>query len=633
MKSETLDVQQVFQDRRQYRVPFYQRAYVWTRDEQWEPLWNDVVEKAETRAAGEKPTPHFLGAIVLEPQARTGLRGVETYHIIDGQQRLTTLQYFLAAVVIVVREIGHDGLLPLLEGCAWNPNPETMQNADIERFKVWPTFRDRAAFKKAMVAKDCEALRESFPESFTQNQSLRKVGIEHPLALEAIWYYREKIEGWLDEIGDEADTRQSRLEQLAEALLRDLRLVSISLDESDDAQVIFETLNGRGAELHATDLIRNFIFMRADRENADSEVLYDTLWSPFEGPFWSEDQRRGRLRKPRLDWFIQSALQAELGDAVEIGKLYAEYRKFGLGKSKPIPAESQLQLLTKYADAYQQFTLGSGDAPIGEFGRQMANWDVAPTHALVLRVAVSGLSEADQKELFRMISSYLVRRAFCGLTTKNYNNLFLQLLRRFTGSGASLAAFQTTLAAQDSTASRWPTDDEFRHSWLNEPAHVRLGDVARVRFVLAELENGMRTARTEDLFRLGQAGLDVDHVLPDKWYTHWALNGDVVTAEEAGKAFFVSLSEGNPDGRAQAILVRERKKATIGNLTLVHYGVNRSLQNGPFDKKREAFFKESNLHLNRTLMVAGDWNEDAIDTRGRALFEIALKIWGGPKLS
>ncbi|MBV9565823.1 MAG: DUF262 domain-containing protein [Bradyrhizobium sp.] len=70
IKSETIAIQQVFQDRRQYRVPFYQRAYVWTKEEQWEPLWNDVAEKAEARGNGENPPPHFLGAIVLEPQHR-----------------------------------------------------------------------------------------------------------------------------------------------------------------------------------------------------------------------------------------------------------------------------------------------------------------------------------------------------------------------------------------------------------------------------------------------------------------------------------------------------------------------------------------------------------------------------------
>ena len=104
MRSETIPVQQVFQDRRQYLVPFYQRAYVWNKEEQWEPLWTDIAEKAEMRSKGDTPAPHFLGAIVLEPQARRGLRGVETYHIIDGQQRLTTLQYLLAAFAVAARD-------------------------------------------------------------------------------------------------------------------------------------------------------------------------------------------------------------------------------------------------------------------------------------------------------------------------------------------------------------------------------------------------------------------------------------------------------------------------------------------------------------------------------------------------
>ena len=92
MDSRTYTVHQIYQDRRQYRVPFYQRAYVWNREEQWEPLWVDIQEKAEIRLQGGKPVPHFMGAVVLEPQKRAGLLGVERHHIIDGQQRLTTLQ-------------------------------------------------------------------------------------------------------------------------------------------------------------------------------------------------------------------------------------------------------------------------------------------------------------------------------------------------------------------------------------------------------------------------------------------------------------------------------------------------------------------------------------------------------------
>ena len=76
MHSTTVTVQQIYQDRRQYRVPFYQRAYVWNREEQWGPLWEDIRDKAEARIQDNKPVPHFMGAVVLEPQKKLGLLGV-----------------------------------------------------------------------------------------------------------------------------------------------------------------------------------------------------------------------------------------------------------------------------------------------------------------------------------------------------------------------------------------------------------------------------------------------------------------------------------------------------------------------------------------------------------------------------
>lgn len=172
-----------------------------------------------------------------------------------------------------------------------------------------------------MTAATRNELQEVFPAHFTEKNNLRKIGVEHPPVLAAIWYFAEEIEKW---VGDE--NVAAGLECLAESILRDLKVVSIMLEAEDDAQIIFETLNGRGAELHASDLIRNFIFMRADREppepgKADAETLYETMWRGFEGSFWTEQQRRGRLNRPRLEWFMQSALQAELSSEIDIGRL------------------------------------------------------------------------------------------------------------------------------------------------------------------------------------------------------------------------------------------------------------------------------------------------------------------------
>ena len=234
-----------------------------------------------------------------------------------------TLQYVLAALAITLRETQACALLSLVESCLSNSNIETMESPELEVFKVWPTYRDREAFKRAMAAKTLDDLRVSFPASFTKGQHLKKIGIHHPPALEAIWYFTEQLVEWIGHNGETGIA--ARIKAIVEAVLRDINMVSISLGEDDDAQVIFETLNGRGAQLHATDLIRNFIFMRADREGSAASNLYDSFWRPFEGTFWIEEQRRGRLTRPRLEWFLQTSIQAELGEEVDVGRLYVGY--------------------------------------------------------------------------------------------------------------------------------------------------------------------------------------------------------------------------------------------------------------------------------------------------------------------
>lgn len=629
MKSETLSIQQLFQDRRQYRVPFYQRAYVWNREDQWERLWSDIQDKAEARLLESKPIPHFLGAAVLEPQPRHGLLGVEALHIIDGQQRLTTLQYVLAALAITLRGRQETALLSLVDGCLRNPNPETMKKPEMEKFKLWPTFRDQQDFRKAMDAQSLDELRQRFPSSFTQGGQLRKIGMDHPPALEAIWYFNDRLEGWLKD--DEASYAH-RINAVTEAVLRDLSIVSISLGEEDDAQVIFETLNGHGAQLHATDLIRNFIFMRADREGASAGQLYDTLWSPFETVFWTEEQRRGRLKRPRLEWFMQTSLQAELGEEIDVGRLYVGYRTFAIGHKAQVTAADQLTILNRYSEHYRQLVTGSGDTPIARFGRRIAPWEASTAHALALLIAKSGGNTGDQKSMFDMIVSYFVRRAVCGLTTKSYNKIFIQQLKQLAAGSLTPSALQTSLAKLDGDASRWPTDEEFRKSWTEASIYQGNLDATQTKAVLVELEEAMRTNKSEELFVLGVDSLDVDHILPTSWFEHWPLpDGTLADPSEVSAATLASYSDKPAPERLTAIFRRERCKTRLGNLTLLHYGVNRSVQHHAFEKKRKELFAHSNLHLNRELMLLGDWNEAAIEARGQASFELAKQIWRGPR--
>ena len=266
MKSETLTIQQIFQNQRQYRVPFYQRAYVWTQRNQWSALLEDIFEKAQSRLSGTKPTPHFLGAVVLEPQLKNSFLGVDTIHIIDGQQRLTTLQYILASIRLSLRATGLSELEGLVLTCLKNTNEATMRNKKVECFKLWPTFRDQTHFIQSLNVDNIDDLRNVFSDSFTQHGTLRK-HFNHPPSLEALWFFTEAFIKW---IKIENRSPQENAVALIEAGLTDLKLVSIFLEAEDDAQIIFETLNGRGAELHATDLIRNYIFMCAEHENINT---------------------------------------------------------------------------------------------------------------------------------------------------------------------------------------------------------------------------------------------------------------------------------------------------------------------------------------------------------------------------
>lgn len=109
MKTSILTPKELFQKDVRYTIPPFQRPYVWKSEEQWEPLWEDVRNLAEDyldelkradndRVAAERETrSHFLGAVILK-QVLTAARDIEEREVVDGQQRVTTLQLLLNAV-------------------------------------------------------------------------------------------------------------------------------------------------------------------------------------------------------------------------------------------------------------------------------------------------------------------------------------------------------------------------------------------------------------------------------------------------------------------------------------------------------------------------------------------------------
>ncbi|WP_076989240.1 DUF262 domain-containing protein [Actinosynnema sp. ALI-1.44] len=251
MQASTLTPQKLFEPQVRYVIPVFQRPYVWKIEKQWEPLWADVRAVAEELldAAGgsgsQAVPPHFLGAVVLDQQqSPSGYIAVR--HVIDGQQRLITLQLLLNATRQVTEHHGRSRDTALLATLV--RNPEHVVDSDDELLKVWPISADRGAFQSAM-------------DSDREND-----GGEH-LVSQAIAFLRDRITAWaLDSNGQ--TTPEQRLQALTMTLAQHLKLVVIDLEPGDNAQAIFEALNDRGSPLLAADLIKNAVFQAAERQGA-----------------------------------------------------------------------------------------------------------------------------------------------------------------------------------------------------------------------------------------------------------------------------------------------------------------------------------------------------------------------------
>ena len=142
METQVRTPQMVFMQPQRLIVPLFQRPYVWNEDDQWEPLWNDVMRVAKRLIGepGKRHQPHFLGAVVLQ-QVPNASGTMQERTIIDGQQRLTTLQLLLDALHRELKAAGAHQPAMRIETLVMNPQPVWERPED--QFKVWPTNRDR----------------------------------------------------------------------------------------------------------------------------------------------------------------------------------------------------------------------------------------------------------------------------------------------------------------------------------------------------------------------------------------------------------------------------------------------------------------------------------------------------------
>lgn len=657
MKAGPIVVGQLLQNRNRYSVPIYQRNYVWTRQKQWEPFWSDIRTKAIERLAGrEQRYSHYMGAVVLEARGGFSARRVPTFQVVDGQQRLTTFQLFLAAARDYAVSIGHKSAAENIGRYLLNTDPHLMEEPKVEVFKVWPTEQNREMFTTIVTGGRAQiraAYREHFYASRDQIYDYRTT----PRMIASYGYFYDRIkeaverDSLQDELfepqeisapettdtvvegveltnDDESDLpREIKLDAIWQSLVEEFRVVEIVLEDGDDAQVIFETLNERGEPLLAADLVRNHIYHRAEERDGreKAEEIFKALWGGFEDPFWGLEEKQGRYKKQRIEFFLGNYIAAQTATEVTITKLFSEYKAF----LKKVPFESveaELKELTRFGIIYRELVERSPNTTLGRFAKRLSPWDVTTVFPLVMQVwARPEPEDADKAAMLNILMSFLVRRAVCGLTPKNYNKLFLGTISALNKSGWSGAALESFLKRQTSESGRWPRDDEFKRNWVRSPMYAQL-QPARTRSILEELERAKRnkfheTAELKD-------GLTVEHILPGEWRTHWPLAGGV---EPSAHDYMMALWATYEDDTAIGQIVRRnRLKHSIGNLTLLTQPLNSTISHGPFAAKRAALQSPqygSLLVLNREVTSHSEWDEAAIEKRATDLFDLARTVW------
>ncbi len=544
----------------QFVIPVFQRDYKWQAEPQCAQLWRDVLRAART--SGEHG--HFLGSVVYIATGDSQA-GFTRWLLIDGQQRLTTLTLLAAALRDHIKDSG------------WIGGEDDPTAKRIEAYFLKNVQEEGDREQKLVLRRHDQA---------TLRALLDRTGLPHGASeriRENYKYFREHL---LE--ANPADVYKG---------IGRLEIVDVALDrQTDDPQLIFESLNSTGVDLSQSDLIRNFILMRLPEK--EQTRLYEAYWSKIEELF--------RGSEWTFDAFARDyvALRTRSSKQEKASEIYYAFREFFMQLNATSGSlEENLVDMLRHARYYAAFGLGRGVT--GELQRSLAGLrhllDVPGI--LVMRLFechdyAKTLSDQEFLDALALIESYVLRRAICGSQTRGYWQTFASLAYRI-GDTTPLIDLKVALARQHENY-RFPLDKEFERA-LKER---NLYGLRVCRFLLEGLENHDTREPTNT------SGYSVEHVLPQN--------------ERLSLEWRTMLGE-NWKETQNTWLHR------LGNLTLTGY--NSKYSDRPFDEKKsiEGGFDYSSVRLNKYIREQPAWAAEEIRVRTDMLAERATKIW--PALS
>ena len=595
----------IFSLPQQLMVPLFQRPYVWDEENQWAPLWADIRRLAEHQLAHPgAPATHFLGAVVIQA-AESNFGAMQAWSIIDGQQRLTTLQVVFDAAASALDVLGFDQLHGQLEALTHNPGV-FVGDGDVA-LKLRHSNRDRVAYDEVMLADP--------PVSYDELQH------HSSLLARAHRFFAGQVEDWLSSEPSGPEASEMRARALTNVLTQSLQLVVIDLRADENSQEIFETLNARGTPLTAADLIKNFVFQRLAAEKVDTQHAYRELW-PFETKFWEKELSVGRTLVSRSSLFLNQWLISRVGEEIGPKSTFSRFKHYvehEAGQSM----QELLAVIKQQADGYQLWTEHAAEPhrdldviELNVYRTNAADTEALKPVLLWLTEPGSPYSASTVDQVVRSMESWLVRRLMLRLPSADHSRVIADVISSHRGVvDADLPdRVETFLTRLQAESTYWPGDAEIRERLRSENAYRRFKR-GRLRMLLEAVEDALRGYADDRNSRTGmrvpRIGFPIEHLLPQKWGTHW------------------------PVADLAAEVERDAHVHRLGNLTLVTGALNSAVSNGPWggdDGKWAKLDEHDVLLMNRRVrdMSREGWDETRIDQRTEQMLDALLATWRVP---
>ena len=626
-------LEELFNKQIRFRIPVFQRHYVWNEQEQLIPLWNDFINKYSERVNKHKIHPHYTGSIVLFHESTT-TSTLSTYSVIDGQQRLTTFQIFIASFREVCRKyLGDESLIKELDKFLFNEKSFGDKDYEKQKFKLEPTKFNKDIFN-IILGNTYEKIEELFitpilSEHGIGHKTYRQVAKSRNKMLGAYLFFYDQLNSFISKA--DQDDLVEIITQFLLVLKRDFQFVEIGLTQSDDPQMIFETMNGRGASLTETDLIRNYIFMRANSNQENLDIIYEKYWDEFDDPEskfkWHNKTSRGRYFESSLQFFVIDYLTLKLQTEIRYDQVFYFYKFFVINHLKIESVEQELKELKEYSKIFKRLVNPEGESKFDRLASRLIDMDISTIYPLILYIeGDSEISFEDKNKIYEYLDSYITRRFLCGYTTKNYNNVFLEYLK-FLTKNKDAEAFKELLKSKTSETNLWPSDTFLQEKLIERPLYREEKNKTKsILNILLEVEQSIRGSKQEKVKFLNSS-LTIEHLLPQTWYEFWPLDGELISEEDFGLSIHAVMTEEDKEGKYHKIEKRNRMLHTIGNLTILTSSLNTSVSNSTFDIKKQEIGQQSTVLLNTYIQDKAAWNEKEITTRSNYLFEKIKKIW------